>query len=51
MRVEPIKLSCLLRGFGSGEGISEVSGGIFRKEWISLMARNASSLVTDSLCD
>ena len=39
------------RESGSGKDISEVSGGIFRKNRIPLRARNTSSLVIDSLCD
>ena len=41
----------MLRESGSGQDISEVSGGILSKKRISLTARNISSLVIDSLCD
>ena len=39
------------RESGSGQDISEVSGGILGGRRISLTARNISSLVIDSLCD
>ena len=41
----------MLRGSGSGQVISEVSGRVLLKKRISLTAGNASSLVIDSLCD
>ena len=41
----------MLRESGSGQVISEVSGRILVGKWISLTARNTSSLVIDRLCD
>ena len=41
----------MLRESGSGQDISKVRGGILLKKRIPLTARNASSLVIDSLCD
>ena len=41
----------MLQESGGGQNISKVSEGILWKRGIPLMARNASSLVIDSLCD
>ena len=45
----PIGLSCPTPRIRSRQDASNVSGGIFGKERIWLMARNISSLVIDSL--